>query len=175
MVGTVGRLSPAKDPLTALRATRLVVDRHPHARFRWIGDGPMRSEVEEDVRALGLEGNVELVGARSDIPSELATLDVFVLSSRFEGLPRSLMEASAAGVPIVATRVGGVEEIVRDRVTGLVVDPGDPEALAAAISEAIAERGVAEQRARAAFDAASAYSTAVMCARTADVYRSLLA
>lgn len=175
VVGTVGRLSPQKDPITALRAMRLVVDRHPNARFRWIGDGPMRSEIEEAVRALGLGGKVELAGARSDIPSELATLDVFVLSSRFEGLPRSLMEASAAGVPIVATRVDGVEEIVRDRVTGLVVDPGDPEALAAAISETIAERGVAEQRARAALDAASAYSTAVMCARTADVYRSLVA
>lgn len=174
VIGTVGRLTPAKDPLTALRAMELLLAQHPNARFRWIGEGPMRSEVEEAVRSLRLDGHVAMVGARSDVPSELAGLDVFVLSSRFEGLPRSLMEASAAGVPIVATRVGGVEEIIRDGVTGVVVDPGDPAALAAAISESITDQEAANERSRAALDASTVFSIETMCDRTAAIYESLV-
>lgn len=174
VVGTVGRLSPAKDPMTALRAMQLVAGSHPNILFRWIGDGPMRRDVEAAVRDLGLGAHVELAGARSGVPAELAKLDVFVLASRFEGLPRSLMEASAAGVPIVATSVGGVEEIVRDGVTGTVVAPGDPVALASAISNALIDRASAEKRARAAMDASCDYSIEAMCGRNAAVYESLV-
>jgi glycosyltransferase involved in cell wall biosynthesis len=127
----VGRLQAPKDAVTLIRALAALRGRPFEAVL--VGDGPDRPTVEEEVRRLGLESTVELLGERDDVPELLRTADIFVLSSRSEGLPLSILEAMAARLPVVASNVGGVSEVVVDGDTGLLVPPGDPQSLAAAI------------------------------------------
>jgi len=127
----VGRLAPQKDPLTLLEATRQLSE----VKLLLVGDGPLRAEVERFIRENGLVNRVLLTGVRADIPDILAASDVFVSPSRWEGLPLAVIEAMMAGLPVVATRVGGVPELVEDGVTGFLVSPRDPEALTAAIQK----------------------------------------
>ena len=119
---TVGRLAAPKDPLTLVRALARL--RGSPFTATIVGDGPDRAAVEAEIRAAGLDGVVELAGERDDVPGLLADADVFVLSSRSEGAPLSVLEAMAAGLPVVASAVGGVPEIVADGETGLLVPPG---------------------------------------------------
>ena len=119
----VGRLKAPKDFLTLVRALATLPDRAFEALI--VGDGPDREEVAAEIRRLGLEERVQLAGERSDVPELLAGSDVFVLSSRSEGLPVSVLEAMAAELPVVASDVGGVAELVVDGETGMLVPPGD--------------------------------------------------
>jgi glycosyltransferase involved in cell wall biosynthesis len=105
----------------------------PGATFLLAGDGPLRTELEELARGLGVADRCVFLGQRSDVPDLLAASDLIVLPSLFEGLPLSVLEAMAAERPVVATRIGGTEEAVAHEVTGLLVPPSDPAALAAAI------------------------------------------
>jgi glycosyltransferase involved in cell wall biosynthesis len=130
-VVSVGRLKYPKDGATLLRAAALLSDRD--WRLEIVGDGPDREELEALRRALALGENVRFAGGRSDVPSLLAAAGVFVLSSRSEGLPISVLEAMAAGLPVVASDVGGLREQVVDGETGLLVPAGDPERLADAL------------------------------------------
>jgi glycosyltransferase involved in cell wall biosynthesis len=131
VVVAVGRLKPPKDALTLVRA----LVRLPRGSYeaRIVGDGPDRPRVEEEIRSLGLTEHVRLAGDRRDVPAQLAAADVFVLSSASEGMPVSVLEAMAAGLPVVASRVGGVPELVAEGESGLLVDPGEPDELAAAL------------------------------------------
>jgi glycosyltransferase involved in cell wall biosynthesis len=131
---SVGRLQTPKDPLSFLRALALV--RGPF-RASLVGDGPDRPAVERELERLGLGGRVTLQGTRDDVPELLASSHVFVLSSHSEALPVSLLEAMAAGLPVVATQVGGVPELVVDGETGLLVPAGDPPGLAAALQRMV--------------------------------------
>ena len=105
----------------------------PELRVLVAGDGPEREGLVQEARRLDLDGTVRLLGIRRDVPALLDALDVAVLSSDYEGSPLSVMEYMAAGKPVVSTRVGGVPELVEDGVHGLLVEPRDPGALAAAI------------------------------------------
>ncbi|MDQ6664139.1 MAG: glycosyltransferase [Acidobacteriota bacterium] len=129
----VGRLAAQKDHATLLRAFASGAAGNPRARLLLAGEGPLRSEIEKQIATLGLEGRVSLLGRRSDIPEILSAVDLFVLASRWEGNPLSVMEAMSAGLPVIATSVGGVPELVRDGISGLLVPPGEPKLLAAAI------------------------------------------
>lgn len=97
------------------------------------GDGPLRDATQQRASALGIDADVRLLGHRTDIATVLAALDVFALTSRSEGLNNTILEAMAAGLPVVATRVGGADEMVVDGVTGLLVPPESPEKLAGAL------------------------------------------
>ena len=156
----VGRLKAPKDFLTLIRALAAL----PAGSFEAVivGDGPDRDAVEAEIRRLGLDGSVRLAGERGDVPALLAGSDVFVLSSRSEGLPVSVLEAMAAELPIVASNVGGLAELVVDGESGILVPPGDPESLAGALRRLIEDpelrRGLgaaARARAEASFDLAS--------------------
>ena len=156
----VGRLKAPKDFLTLIRALAAL----PAGSFEAVivGDGPDRDAVEAEIRKLGLEGSVRLTGERGDVPALLSGSDVFVLSSRSEGLPVSVLEAMAAELPIVASNVGGLAELVVDGESGILVPPGDPESLAGALRRLIEDpelrRGLgaaARARAEASFDLAS--------------------
>jgi len=116
-----------------ISAAKTVWARNPDVRFLLVGDGKMRAEFERRARAAGLEGVVLFLGNRTDVPALLSCCDVGVLASLAEGLPNAILEYMAAGLPVVATRVGGVPEIIEDEVNGLLVPPGDPAALARAI------------------------------------------
>ena len=134
---TVARLHPQKGLTDLVEAASDVLRRRDDVRFVVAGGGPSRGVVEERIRASGLEGRVVLLGERRDVPALLARADLFVLPSRFEGLPTALIEAMAAGRPIVATSVGGNAEVVADGETGWIVPPERPHALAQAITEAL--------------------------------------
>ena len=156
-VVSVGRLAAPKDALTLLRALTDVAPAPFSALL--VGDGPDRPELEASIRALGLEDTVTLAGSRSDVPALLAAADVFVLSSRSEGAPFSILEAMAAGLPVVASNVGGVGELVVDGETGLLVPPADPGRLADALRRVLGDAALRRRlgaagraRARERFD-----------------------
>ena len=120
-----------------IRAAHLVAARNPDVRFLLVGDGEMRAEFERQAHAAGLDEVVHFLGKRTDVPMLLSGCDLGVLASRAEGLPNAILEYMAAGLAVVATRVGGVPEIIEDEVSGLLVPPGQPEALARAILRAL--------------------------------------
>jgi glycosyltransferase involved in cell wall biosynthesis len=135
LVATVANYVPKKDYPNLLEAARRVGDLDPSVRFCAVGQGPREQEVHELRHRLGLDERVVLTGYREDAVGVLAGADVFVLASRFEGLPVALMEALALGLPVVATAVGGVPEAIDQGVEGLLVPPGRPDRLAEAITE----------------------------------------
>ncbi|BAW01136.1 glycosyltransferase [Thermus thermophilus] len=129
----VGRLEEAKDYPTLLQAFALVVKTHPKATLFVVGKGILESSLRDLVRSLGLEASVRFLGLRKDVPALMCAADAYVLSSAWEGMPMVLLEAHASGLPVVSTDVGGVREVVRDGVSGYVVPPRDPSALAEAM------------------------------------------
>ena len=137
VVVNVGRLDPVKNQAGLIAAFKLLCDSSPAtaARLRLVivGEGACRNSLEAHIARLGLHDQVCLLGDRKDVPDILAECDVFALSSVAEGIPLTLLEAMAAGLPIVATRVGGVAEVVVDGVTGTLVEPGNPAVLAQAL------------------------------------------
>ena len=137
VLGVVGRLSPVKDHETLLRAIRLLLARGRPVQLAVVGDGETRPALEASARALGVEASVHFLGMRRDVAQLLASFDVFVLSSTSEGYSVALVEAAAAALPIVATRVGGNADIVIDRTTGLLVPSRDEEALAGALVQLV--------------------------------------
>jgi glycosyltransferase involved in cell wall biosynthesis len=133
IVGCVGRLVAIKDHATLFEAARQVLERHPETTFVLAGDGELREQLTAAARRL-LGDRVIFMGWVQDLPALYAACDVVALTSQLEGTPVALIEASAAGKPVVATRVGGVREVVRDGNTGWLVAPGDPVGMAANIA-----------------------------------------
>ncbi|HEV3478319.1 MAG TPA: glycosyltransferase family 4 protein [Gaiellaceae bacterium] len=134
---SVGRLAPPKDFRTLVRALALLPPGAVDALL--VGDGPDRAELEAEIARLDLGERVELAGERHDVPELLSRANLFVLSSLSEGLPVSVLEAMAAGLPVVGSSVGGVPELVGDGETGFLVEPGNPDELAAAIGRLLAD------------------------------------
>ena len=145
VVGLIARLTAAKDHVNLFDAFLRVRGTHADARLLLVGDGELRAELERAVRQRNLSGAVVFAGRRDDVADVLSALDVFVLSSATEGLAVTLLEAMAAGLPVVATRVGGNPEVVVDGDTGRLVPPRDPAALAAAIGELLSDRARARR------------------------------
>ena len=129
----VGRLARQKRPDVAVRALARIRERHPGAQLDLAAHGPLEDETRALVVELGLEQSVRFLGERSDVPELLAEAECLLLTSDYEGCPYTVLEAMAAGVPVVATRVGGVPELVADGETGVLVKAGDPVAAAAAV------------------------------------------
>jgi len=127
--GSVGRLHPQKGHIVLLEAMRKLAQEHPEARLLLIGDGPLRPELEERVARWGLGERVRFLGYRHDVPELLEAIDLFVLSSYWEGLPISLLEAMASGTPVAAPKIGGVTEVVDDGKTGYLFPAGNHEEL----------------------------------------------
>ena len=132
-IGLVGRLAPEKGVDVFLRAAAMALKGNPGLIFSIAGEGPERPALESLIAELGLGQSVKLESAQKDMPAFYASLDILVSASRQEGLPVALLEGVASGLPVVATRVGAVPEVVLPEVTGLLIEPESPEALAAAI------------------------------------------
>ncbi len=130
VIGTVAVLNERKGHRSLFKAVSMLKPRFPQVRLIVAGTGPLEPQLREMAGTLGLEEAILFLGFRRDIPQVLNTLDVFVLASQKEGLGVALLEAACRGLPIVATRVGGIPEIIEDRSTGLLVPPDDPQSLA---------------------------------------------
>lgn len=135
LLTTICRLHPQKDFTTLLRAFKLTLEELPRSQLLVVGDGPLREDLEVQIKRLGLETKVILTGVRRDIPEILAITDVFVLSTLWEGLPIVLLEAMASAKPVIASDVCGNREVVVNKETGILVSPGDHTAMARAILE----------------------------------------
>lgn len=151
-VGTVARLSPEKGIHHLLHAHSILQARGHALRLVLVGDGPQRGELEALAEELEISSSVEFLGYQENVETFLSTFDFFVLPSLTEGIPLSLLEAMANGLPVVATNVGGIPEIVVHQESGLLVPPGQPEALAHALSQLIQEPGEANRMAGNAED-----------------------
>jgi glycosyltransferase involved in cell wall biosynthesis len=174
VLGTVARLEEQKGHEVLLAAVSRIIREIDDLTVLIVGDGPLRPVLEAQTRKLGLEKVVRFLGTRRDVPLLLRALDLFVMPSRWEGIPLTLLEAMGAGLPVVSTRVGRAGEIIADGVNGLLVPPGDPEALAAAILSACrrpeARRAWAEEARRTVV---ARYSLDHMLGQFADLYRQL--
>jgi glycosyltransferase involved in cell wall biosynthesis len=147
----------------------------PDVAFIVAGDGPDREALEAESKRLGLNQRVRFLGHREDVPALLACCDLFVLPSLFEGLPVSILEAMSAGKAVVATAIGGTDEVVVPGETGLLVTPGDPLALAEAIQRLLTEPGLAESfgnRGRARVE--REFSSRMMIDRVSRMYEEVL-
>ena len=133
VMAIVGRIVPIKNHALFLRAARTVVAKHPETVVLVVGDGDQRAATEQLAAQLDLRPQVLFLGWRRDLPAVYADTDLLVVSSNNEGTPVAAIEAMAARCPVVATRVGGVPDLISDRVTGMLVPPGDPERLAQAL------------------------------------------
>lgn len=136
-IGFVGRLSPEKNPAMFVRAAARLHERRPGVRFVMFGAGPLEAELRALVRDVGLAQALRLAGERADMSSAYGELDILALTSWHEGRPLALLEAMACGLPAVATSVGGVPELVAVDETGMLVPPGDDDALAAALERLV--------------------------------------
>jgi len=173
LVVNVGNLTPQKAHRPLVAACALLRAQRPDLRVAILGEGPLRADLERDLRERGLAGVVTLAGFAADPGDALAAADLFVLSSDNEGMAFVLMEAAASGLPAVTTDVSGARFCVRDGETGRVVPPRDPAALAAAMGEMLADRSALAlmgRRARAL--AECRLDEARMVAETAAVLRA---
>jgi glycosyltransferase involved in cell wall biosynthesis len=150
VVAFVGRLVPAKAPGIFLEALAQASLALPSLRALIVGDGPLRADVEGQIRRLGLSDRVVLAGLRRDLPDVLAGVDVVAFSSEREGLSMAMLEAMAAGVPVVATEVGGTPELIESGVSGILVPPAQPRALADGLLSLLQSPARAEAMRRAA-------------------------
>ncbi|RLG46912.1 MAG: hypothetical protein DRN90_05780 [Thermoproteota archaeon] len=167
----VGRLAPPKDPFTLLMALKAL----PEGLLLIVGDGELRSQVERFLQGQDLQDRVRLLGQRSDIPQILAGSDIFILSSKWEGFPYAIIEAMMAGLPVVATRVGGVEEMVENRKTGYLVPANDPLALTKAIQRLLEEPELRKKMGQAGREKAlRTFTLDRMLTQTQKVYEEVL-
>jgi glycosyltransferase involved in cell wall biosynthesis len=175
VVGTVARLAPQKGVAYFLQAAAQVSRQMPEARFAVVGDGPLRGELEAMCRKLGLAERVVFTGHRNDVPALLRRFTVFVLPSLSEGQGITVMEAMAAGCPVVATNTGGVPELVKHGCSGLLTEPGRADQLAQAMLCLLRDPRLRQELAGQAQSSAARYGLEPMIRETAAVYRRIMA
>jgi glycosyltransferase involved in cell wall biosynthesis/4-amino-4-deoxy-L-arabinose transferase-like glycosyltransferase len=174
VVGTVTRLSPQKAPLDFVAATAQVAAHRQDVHFVIVGDGPLRADVEARVVASGLAERVHLTGLRRDVADLMHSFDIFALTSLWEGLPRVLPQAMAAGLPIVATAVDGNAEAVEDGLNGFLTSPGDPYDMAAALLRLLERPALSRRMGQAGRARALEFDVHKMVSDIAALYETLL-
>jgi glycosyltransferase involved in cell wall biosynthesis len=173
LVGMVACLKPQKNPVDFVRAAALVAERVPDAQFLLAGDGVLRPAVEEEVRRSGLEGRLRLLGWRRDVDAIIPCLDVLVLTSLWEGLPRVFPQAMAAGRPVVAYRLDSAPEAVTEGVTGYLVAPGDSAAAAARIVGLLVDPALARRMGAAGRERVGEFDADLMVRSQQELYSRL--
>ena len=145
IIGVAGRLHAQKGHLDLLEA---LAGLRKHVS-EWLcviaGSGVLEPEIRSSIQRLGLENHVRLIGQRRDMPNVLASLDLFVMPSRWEGLPMALLEAMALGIPVIATRVGSVPDVIEDESNGLLLPPGAPDELTGALRRLLSDSALAQR------------------------------
>ena len=172
----VGRLAQPKRPDLVVHAVARLRHRFPALELHIVGDGPARPDIARLIDAVGMNDRIRLLGKRTDVPSLLSRATCLAFASDYEACPLTVLEAKAAGVPVVATTVGGIPEIIEDGVDGLLVDPGSADALASRISLLLAQPFLARAMGDAGRRNVHARNTSAgMVREVAGVYREALA
>lgn len=174
LIGMLACLKPQKAPVDFIRMADLVCRRFPHVNFIIIGDGELQGEVIEAISSSGLNDRVILAGWRRDIPEMMRAMDIFVLTSRWEGLPRVLLEAMVSGLPIVATRVDGTSEVIIDGVNGYLVEPADVKGMAERVIRLLSDPVMARMMGRAGQDLPKEFDINYMVSQLGDLYIELI-
>jgi len=172
-VVAVANMRKEKGYEVLLAAAKELIDDNLPVRFVAVGYGPLEAETREEHRRIGLGDRFVFTGLRSDVKRILAGADVFVLTPHHEGFPLSVMEALAAGLPIVATRVGDIPSAVRDGIDGILVPTGDPKAVADALRALIIDDGLRARMTRAARDGAARFDIRQASQRLEEIYVKL--
>lgn len=174
LVGIVAHLADHKGHKYLIDASRILRDKAPRIKIIIVGDGPLQLELNRQAKETQVEDMVFFLGFREDIPQILASLDLFVLSSKLEGMGTSIMDAMACRLPVVATEVGGIPEVVVNEKTGLLVPPKKPAALADAILRIYENRTLAEQLGNKGYEVVhSKFSAAAMATKIIKIYEQL--
>lgn len=172
-IGTIAELHPRKQLETAIRAFGIIAKRFPQAVFVIVGEGQERKKYEQLIHDLGLNGCVILCGHINNAPAYLSAFDMFVSSSMAEGFAYAILEAGSAGLPIVATPVGGTPEIIENGITGLLFTSGDAPALATAFEQLLSDEPLRKKLSTAVHARTlNEFSIEHMIHKTAEVYRS---
>jgi glycosyltransferase involved in cell wall biosynthesis len=172
VVGTIGRFTEQKDHDTLLRAARRLVDREPQALVAIAGYGALHDRLVQQCERLGLSGHVRFLGEITDPYAIYAAVDVFVMTSRWEGFPVVILEAMAAGRPVVSTRVGGIAEAIEQGRSGFLCEPGDDEGLAAAMAQLLADEALRASCGAAARQDVERYSIQRLTKKWTRLYES---
>ncbi|WP_223592357.1 glycosyltransferase [Neobacillus bataviensis] len=167
----IGRFSMQKNHLGLIDAFKIVHDKSPDTVLRLIGTGEMEKDVREKIKELDLLDSVEILGLKDDVHPYLNKADIFVLPSTWEGMPITLIEAMATGLPIVATNVGGVPDMIKDNISGLLVDTNKEE-IAAALLKLIYDENLRQQLGSAAKDASKQFSAQEMAREYIKVFEN---
>lgn len=176
VVGTVARFTPQKGPFDFVRMVEALVKPFPGAHVVWCGDGELRGQVESMARDLGLEGRLHCLGYRTDVLDVMAAMDVFILTSYWEGLPYTVLDAMALGKPVVATAAVGTRDVVEEGTTGILTPVGDPDAAAQAVAFLLANPSKARSMGEAGRQVIlRRYSQEAMVKRTGQLYLDLVA
>jgi glycosyltransferase involved in cell wall biosynthesis len=173
LVTQVGNFKPQKAPLDFVRVAAAVAVRHPEVWYVMVGDGPLRPAAEELARSLGVADRMVFCGWWDDVPALLETTAVAVLTSIHEGLPCSVVEARAAGVPVVATAVDGTPEVIASGVNGYLAPAGDVVAMAQFVCRLLGDPDERARMANAARDGLEDFDRDVMVRQQEDLYRCL--
>jgi glycosyltransferase involved in cell wall biosynthesis len=175
VIGAVGRLHASKGHDVLVAAFARLAAEMPDAYLAIAGDGGLRGRLEQQIADLRLAGRAHLLGVRDDIPDLLGAMDIFAHPSRWEGMPNALMEAMAAGLPVVASSVDGIKTLIRDNETGILVKSGAIGDLAAQLRRLILDDGFAMQLGRrAAQEMKEQFGLDRMCDAYDTLYRNLL-
>ncbi len=174
LILSAGRLTAQKDFSSLLAAFALLADDLPGARLALAGEGRLGEALRDQARRLGIEQRVDFLGTRSDLEQWMARADLFVLPSRYEGLPTVLLECMARGLPVVASDIPGTRELVTHGVNGWLAQPGSPAGLAAAIGHALLHPGLRQPAASAGLQIAAGHSIQSAAQEYERFYRSIL-
>ncbi len=175
-VGMIARMNDAvKNHAAFLRAAARVVKESTNVEFLLVGDGPLRPGLEAMAGELGIAGKVSFAGERHDIPAMLASMDVSVLISASESLSNAILESMAAGVPVIATSVGGNPELVRDGDNGVLIPPGDEKRLVKALLQLAGDANLRRNLGERGREFARSFHIDAICRRYENLYLSLLA
>jgi L-malate glycosyltransferase len=173
LIGNVSALAPHKDYFTFIGTAEILLKNNPHFRFVIIGEGPERAAIEAEIQKKNLQDSVLMAGFRKNIPELLKELNVLLLTSKTEGLGTTILDAFACGIPVVATKAGGIPEIVEHKVSGLLADVGNTGQLAEMIVMIIKDENLKKNLIRIAKDKIEKFNFKITSANTLDIYRAI--
>jgi glycosyltransferase involved in cell wall biosynthesis len=173
LIGNVSALAPHKDYLTFIGTAEKLLKNNPHFHFVIIGEGPERTIIEKEIETRKLAGKISLTGFKTNVPELLKELDVLLLTSKTEGLGTSILDAFASGLPVVATKAGGIPEIVEHKVNGLLAETGNAQALADMVELLLTEEFLRKSLVENARIRVREFDYKVTAAKILEVYKGI--